>query len=147
MTLTLPENPRFQSDWLADMIVIMGTSGDPAFTVRCERRSGDAALVVVEGELDIATAGALQEALNSADARAPVTVLDLRAVSFIDSSGLSVVVKYPRYAEAAGTAFAIAVGVESMVRRLLTLSGLSETLELTGDPDAFIAANTPLRNG
>jgi anti-anti-sigma factor len=128
------------------MIVGMGTSGDPAFTVRCERRSGDAVVVVVEGELDIATAGALHATLNGAEARAAVTVLDLRAVGFIDSSGLSVVVKCHRYAEAAGTAFAIAVGPESKVRRLLTLSGLAETLELTGDPVAFIAANTPLRN-
>jgi anti-anti-sigma factor len=129
------------------MILPMATSGDPAFTVRCERRSGVAVVVVVEGELDIATAGVLEETLNSAAARAPVTVLDLRAVGFIDSSGLSVVVKYHRHAEAARAAFAIAAGAESKVRRLLTLSGLAEVLELTDDPDVFIAANTPRRNG
>ena len=59
-----------------------------AFSVRTERH-GDAAVVVPTGELDLATAPALEAALQSGfDGVAARVVLDLRELEFIDSSGL-----------------------------------------------------------
>jgi anti-anti-sigma factor len=108
--------------------------------VRYERKTADAVVIVVRGELDLVTAEVLREALNSQEAQASLTVLDLRSVGFIDSSGLSVVVARHQHTKAAGNDFVIAVGEASRVRRLLALSGLSETLDLVEEPEDVIAS-------
>jgi anti-anti-sigma factor len=118
----------------------MGARQEPPFDVRCERKSADAVVIVVRGELDLVTAEVLRDALKGQDAQAAVSVLDLRAVGFIDSSGLSVVVEHHGHAKAAGNGFAVAVGGASRVRRLLALSGLSETLDLVDEPEDIIAS-------
>lgn len=51
-------------------------------------REGSMARIVVSGELDIATAPALLEHVRGAAEGASSLVLDLRAVTFIDSTGL-----------------------------------------------------------
>lgn len=118
----------------------MGARPEPPFEVKCERQPSGAVVVVVQGELDLVTAELLREALTSDAAQAPVTVLDLRSVGFMDSSGLSVVVEHHRRARAAGGECAVAVGGASRVRRLLALSGLSETLDLVEQPGDVIAS-------
>jgi anti-sigma B factor antagonist len=122
------------------MMPAMGARTEPPFEVKCERQPSDAVVIVVQGELDLVTAETLREALSSDEAQAPVAVLDLRSVGFIDSSGLSVVVEYHKRARAAGTECAVAVGGASRVRRLLALSGLSETLDLVDEPADVIAS-------
>lgn len=118
---------------------MMGTSGEPSFEVRCER-SEDAVVVVTRGEIDVLTAEVLHDVLSSQEAQAPLIVLDLRDIGFMDSSGLSVVVDHHRRAKAAGNEFAVAVGEASRTRRLLVLSGLAETLELVDAPaDALMS--------
>lgn len=96
-------------------------------------------MIVARGELDLVTAPLLRDALKREELQAPVTVLDLREVGFIDSSGLSVIVECHQRTKLAGMRFAVAVGPESQVRRLLVLAGLGETLELVAEPDDVIA--------
>ncbi len=72
---------------------------DRAFDARCERRDG-AVVVVARGELDLASADDLRTVLRGPEAQAETVVLDLRGVTFIDSSGLSVIVGHNRRAEA-----------------------------------------------
>ncbi len=59
--------------------------------VKSETREG-VAIVQVEGDLDVYTAPRLREALEEAGASGGRLVLDLRAVHFIDSTALGVLV-------------------------------------------------------
>jgi anti-sigma B factor antagonist len=112
---------------------------DSGFDARCEKRDG-AVVVVARGELDLASADALRSVLRGSDAQAPIVVLDLRAVTFIDSSGLSVIVGHSRRADTYGFRFGIAVGGARTVSRVFDLSGLTETLPIIEDPEAMLAA-------
>jgi len=109
----------------------------PAFSAQAERRDG-ASLVTARGELDLAVADELSAVLDSA--QAPTLVLDLRDVTFIDSSGLSVIVAAHQRARAAGARFALVVTRPSPVHRLLELCGLAQTLTLIDDPDTLLVA-------
>ena len=61
-----------------------------AFACSWSDGSEDAACVRLTGELDLSTGPELERTLQQAQARAPVVVLDLRELTFIDSSGLHV---------------------------------------------------------
>jgi anti-sigma B factor antagonist len=99
-----------------------------AFSVRTERH-GDAAVVVPTGELDLATAPALETALARAfhAAGAGSVVLDLRELEFIDSSGLRTLLTARRQAEEAGASFSLVAGHR----------GLERTLEIAGVHKVF----------
>jgi anti-sigma B factor antagonist len=98
-----------------------------AFSVRIERR-GEAAVVVPTGELDLATAPALEASLSRAfkDDSGHV-VLDLRELEFIDSSGLRTLLTARRQAEDAGQHFSLVAGHR----------GLERTLEIAGVHKVF----------
>jgi anti-anti-sigma factor len=108
------------------------------FQARCEPRNG-AVVVVVRGELDLGSADQLRAVLHGPEAESPTVILDLRAVTFIDSSGLGVIVGNNRRATAERFRFAVAVGGARMVERVLDLSGLRDTLTIVGDPDELLA--------
>jgi anti-anti-sigma factor len=98
-----------------------------AFSVRIERR-GEAAVVVPSGELDLATAPALEASLGRAFSDAPGhVVLDLRELEFIDSSGLRMLLTARRQAEDAGQQFSLVAGHR----------GLERTLEIAGVHKVF----------
>lgn len=112
---------------------------DKPLEVVCERR-GDAAVLVLHGELDLSTVDALRDVLRSQEARAAIVVLDLRSLQFIDSSGLSLIVSEQQRARQDGFRLAIAVGGAPTVQRLFELTGLQGTLTLVEDPDAALVA-------
>lgn len=91
-------------------------------------RVGDADVVEVAGEVDVASAPELlaqaQKCLKS-----PVggLVVDLAGVTFIDSSGLGALVQMRNAAVAGGKDFRLA-SVPAPVRRLLDITGLAEVL-------------------
>ena len=62
-------------------------------------------------------------------------VIDLSKVTFMDSSGLRVLLTTHRRAEEAGRSFALVKGGDT-VNRLLEVTGLSERLELLDEPPA-----------
>jgi anti-anti-sigma factor len=98
-----------------------------AFSVRTEQH-GEAAVVVPTGELDLATAPALEEALGQAFASGAVrVVLDLRELEFIDSSGLRTLLTARRRAEEAEAQFSLVAGHR----------GLERTLEIAGVHKVF----------
>jgi anti-anti-sigma factor len=83
-------------------------------------------IVVVRGELDIDTVDAVQTALDEMLAAGwTQIVLDPRELTFIDSSGLSVLLAVDRDARLAGATFAIIDG-SPVVARLLEIAGLTE---------------------
>lgn len=99
-----------------------------AFSVRTEDRDGTA-VVVPAGELDLATAPALETALARAFAEVGSgrIVLDLRELDFIDSSGLRTLLTARRQAEQAGASFSLIAGHR----------GLERTLEIAGVHKVF----------
>jgi anti-sigma B factor antagonist len=87
---------------------------------------GDAAILACAGELDIASAAELQDAAERALAQGPaLLVLNLEAISFIDSTGLRGVIHAVAAARGRGVEPRL---VESeAVHRLLELAGLLGT--------------------
>jgi anti-anti-sigma factor len=82
-------------------------------------------VIVVAGELDISTSHLLDEALARAlDTDSLSIVVDLRAVSFIDSTGLHVLI---RYAEAGRPRIRLTKG-SPQAQRLFELSGAVDYL-------------------
>jgi anti-sigma B factor antagonist len=97
----------------------LGSSRKPVAAL-AER--GDALVLSLAGELDLANVPALREALRGAVERSPKRlVVDLTDVTFVDSTVLGVLVE--ARSRIGGDAFALAApGLE--VRRALEVSGL-----------------------
>jgi anti-sigma B factor antagonist len=85
-----------------DSIVGRADGVPPSFVCSCTDGALEAAWVRVAGELDIATAPELERTLREAQSRARLVVLDLRGLSFADSSGLHAVVDASTRAREAG---------------------------------------------
>jgi anti-sigma B factor antagonist len=99
-----------------------------------EQRQGGA-LVRLVGELDLSQAEALSEELARAEATEPATlVIDLRGVSFMDSTGLRLLLAALRRAEPAGRRLVLVRGQEQ-VRDLFRVARLDDVFELVDDPD------------
>lgn len=108
------------------------------FDVRWEQR--DAGVVVIAtGEIDLWSAPEVNAALAKHRTRDASVVLDLRGVTFMDSSGLGLIVESNQRARKHGFRFAVAVGGASDVHRILEMSGLTQVLEFVDDPDAFLS--------
>jgi anti-anti-sigma factor len=91
----------------------------------------DRLAVRVAGELDIATAPALESALlHALDSGAALILLDLGRVSFIDSMGLRVLLWAAREAREDGDRLRIDCG-SGPVRRMVNLTSLDQSLPLT----------------
>jgi anti-sigma B factor antagonist len=105
------------------------TSGDEHVTV-----------LTVTGELDLATSPALEAELERASTGPELVILDLRGVSFMDSTGLSLLVKAQRRAHEARRRLAVVKG-GAQVQRLLTLTGVAERLTLIDAPEQLLGAD------
>jgi anti-anti-sigma factor len=90
--------------------------------------------VVADGELDLATAPALRDALVTAEASdASTIVLDIDAVGFIDSSGLRALIEAHARSEQNGKRLRITKGTEA-ARRLFALTGADAGLPFIDVP-------------
>lgn len=106
---------------------------------RVEVRNADAAAVItVSGELDLASSPALEEELERvAQSDAQLIVVDLRQLEFMDSTGLSVLVRAHQRAEENGRRLGLVNGSQQ-VQRLLTLTGVADRLTLTDTPEGLL---------
>ena len=106
---------------------------------RVEVRNTDATTVIsVSGELDLASSPALEEELERvAQSDAQLVVVDLRGLEFMDSTGLSVLVRAHQRAEENGRRLGLVNGSQQ-VQRLLTLTGVADRLTLTDVPEALL---------
>ncbi len=96
---------------------------------------GSAEIVVVHGEIDLATADAVRANLRKAFERSGSVVLDLREVGFMDTQGLAVVIEAQQTSAADGSQFAITRAPEH-VHRLFDMIGLTSRLTVVDDPAA-----------
>jgi anti-anti-sigma factor len=96
-------------------------------------------VVALEGELDIASAPALQGAIESAElAEAKIVVLDLQGLTFLDSTGLRVILGARELCWRRGQEFAVTQG-SPQVQRLLSVTGVGEHLRTIAGADELLA--------
>ncbi|MDX6642907.1 MAG: anti-sigma factor antagonist [Solirubrobacteraceae bacterium] len=91
-------------------------------------------LVKIRGDLDVQVAARATDALTELEAGEPSSlVIDLREVSFMDSSGMAVIASAHARATAAGRRFAV-VAPPAGVRHAFEISGLEEMIPIVDDP-------------
>jgi anti-sigma B factor antagonist len=91
---------------------------------------GDTAVVAPEGELDLATAPRLGAALVEAAGDGDRVVLDLRRLTFVDSSGIGVILKFKRHFAVEGVRFGVVKG-DDIVQRAFAISHVEPLLPWT----------------
>lgn len=108
---------------------------EPPEQFRCEtRRDGEAAWVRPIGELDLDTAPRLEQELAAIrKAGAARIVLDMRALTFMDSTGLRLVIRWDTAATEEGFEFAIVPGPDA-VHRVFRLTGMSDVIAAAQPP-------------
>jgi anti-sigma B factor antagonist len=104
----------------------------PEFEVTVTSEDG-VCVVAVSGELDLDTMAELGAALAVGDGLA-TTVVDLRGLTFIDSSGVSGVLAAARRARDAGSRLVCVPGPPS-IQRIFELTGVDTVLEWVDGPD------------
>jgi anti-anti-sigma factor len=101
------------------------------FSIRVESRNGIARLAL-GGELDLATAPALNDHLAVTEQDSVRTILlDLRDVTFVDSSGLRVFMQARQRAELNGHRLVI-VGANPTTRQVFEITGTTFLLDDAG---------------
>jgi anti-sigma B factor antagonist len=102
---------------------------------RCEVRQGRAsAVLVVAGELDLATVGELESALQSLAKTKRAVTLDLRELRFVDSTGLRLILEIDALARQDGFNFALVRGPET-VQRIFAITGVEDHLVFVDAPE------------
>lgn len=96
-------------------------------------------VVAPRGELDLYSVQEVRAALAERPDGCELVVLDLRGLSFFDTSGIRLVVETLQTLDAAGVRFALLRG-EPQVQRLFALAGLDDRLPFFDDLDGALAA-------
>jgi anti-sigma B factor antagonist len=95
-------------------------------------------VIAISGELDLASSGALEEELARVSTSGVAQiVVDLRELEFMDSTGLSTLVKAHQRAEEAGQEFGLVRGPQQ-VQRLLSLTGVEDRLRFADTPEELL---------
>jgi anti-sigma B factor antagonist len=92
-----------------------------------ERRDGDSSVLSLHGELDLATIGDVRARLDALQAERRGVVLDLDGLTFMDSTGIRLVLQAAQDAERTGWDFSITRG-SAAVQRVFEAAGLEERL-------------------
>lgn len=99
-----------------------------------EREHGS--VLAVAGEVDLLTAGDFERALADAQRRSQHLLVDIRGVTFMDSTGLRALLEARQRAADGGSPFFLQVEPDGAVARLLDLAGVAELFALRdGDAD------------
>lgn len=118
--------------------------GDELLQVEVERADQGVSVVALAGELDLSTTPKLEEQLFDARHSDQSVVVDLTRLSFIDSSGIGLLIKAHQDANGA-RAVHIVIAVGSQVERVFAIAAIAETLPVFVDRDDAIAAAYPDR--
>ena len=114
-----------------DSIAARAAVAPPPFACSCKNVGLNATWVHVSGELDLATTPQLERTLREAGLQARLVALDLRDVTFMDSSGVHVIVD-------------ASIGARQARGRLVLLRGppnVDRMFALTGHTDAVDIAD------
>lgn len=107
------------------------------FDAHVTRRDDGAILVEVTGDLDLSTLAQFESALDGRlDGKPELVVLDLRELTFLDSSGLRAMLGLHESQTSQGGRLVIVRGPRR-VHRVLELTRADEELEIVADPAAI----------
>jgi anti-sigma B factor antagonist len=99
--------------------------------------SGDVRLVRLDGELDMAGVDRFQRSLaGERESQASTYVVDLRGLSFLDSSGLRALIVADQSVRDGGGRFIVIRGSER-VNEVLEMTGVAQRIELVSEPPAL----------
>lgn len=94
----------------------------------------------LEGEIDLHVSPRISASLGAMiDEKPDKLVVDLSKVSYIDSSGLAVLIESMQEVEAYGGEFALA-GLQEKVRPIFEIARLDQVFRIFPDVDAALAA-------
>jgi anti-sigma B factor antagonist len=108
------------------------------FSTSVEWRSG-AAIVALQGDLDIASEAQALAELTAAMDGCDVIVADLRRLDFLDSTGVRVLIATDLRAKEHGMRFGVVRG-GGMVARLLEVTRIDQRFPVVEDPEDLIEA-------
>lgn len=104
-------------------------------------RSDATVVVSVKGELDLASGPELETQLQKIGGpETKLVVVDLRQLDFMDSTGLSILVRAHQRLSEEGCEIGLVRGSQQ-VQRLLDLTGVAERLRLVDTPDELLGTN------
>lgn len=104
-------------------------------------RSGAQTVVALSGEIDLSNHAALRAGLNDLIVDGAVDlVLDMSAVSFIDSTGLGALIGTRRRVHAFHGSLAIVL-TDQMTRRVFEITGLDKVFDLHSTLDTAVRAS------
>ena len=107
-----------------------------SFSTSVERRDG-AAILTMQGDLDIATEAQALAELSRAMDGCQALVVDLRELAFLDSTGVRVLLASHLDAQEKGLRFGVVRG-DGMVGRLLAVTRIEQRFPVADDPDELI---------
>ena|SRR5436190_1947872 len=106
---------------------------DPPLRVTTEPR-GDGVHLILSGELDIASAPVIEDALRDAEEQGPpLIIIDLRGLQFMDSTGLRTILGADARAREADRRFVVVQGDEN-IQRVFQVTRLYDRVEIVSDP-------------
>jgi anti-anti-sigma factor len=101
------------------------SAGPHASRAAVERLAGDIAVVVVEGEMDLATAPVLIRALGEAVDSASQVIVDLTGARFIDSTAIAAIVDSARRLDDSFRSLSVVLDPASQPGRVWHVVGVS----------------------
>jgi anti-anti-sigma factor len=102
------------------------------------RREAQTEFIAVIGELDLASGPQLESELDRiVPAETTQVVVDLRELEFMDSTGLSIIVRAHQRLAEAGCELSLVKG-STQVQRLLDLTGVAERVRLVAAPEELL---------
>lgn len=109
-----------------------GQRGGPGgLHISVEQPSAGLVVVSPAGELDLSNGDAFSEAIAGARAKgAPALVLDLTGLTFMDSSGLRILLDAWNESQLADRRLTLVVPKDGLVRRVLEISGCDGVLPI-----------------
>ena len=114
----------------------------PPLGIALRAAGDDTRVIELVGELDLGTIPKLETRLLRTVRSYACVILDLRRLSFIDSSGIALLIEAHRAVPEGGKLLTV-ISRRSQVERVLEIAGIGMVLSISYDLDGAIAAPAP----
>ena len=114
-------------------------NGPGPLSVRVEDIGPGTSIVALGGELDLSTVPRMEAPLLEQLQARPGVVVDLSGLSFVDSSGIGILIQASR-AFANGSRMHVVIEAGSQVERVFRIAGVGEAVPLFVDREQAVAA-------
>jgi anti-anti-sigma factor len=109
------------------------SSYTPPFAIKVASAGDGSVRVEVQGELDLSTTPAFDQAVRQELDAGKTVVVDLSQIAFIDSTGLNALITAMRASDSNGGTLAVSPSLPDQVRRLFQITGLDAVLPIASD--------------